>query len=313
MEADAIGGLDSFRNGWVLLALVVPAALIAWTWSRSGRSVVLPFDHSPRVRHSRMRWVLRVAEMLPALVLAAVIVVLAGPQKWDVPRTKRALTNIQFCVDVSGSMTAKFGEGNRYDASMKAIDEFLGLRSGDAFGLTFFGSSVLHWTPLTTDASAIRCSPPFMKPGQLPPWFNGTEIGEALLACRKVLVEREQGDRMIILVTDGYSADLGGGREEEIARELKRDGIVVNTIHIAQGEIPDQVVRIAAGTGGVAFKPEDTQGLSSVFRRIDEMQRVNLEKTRAESTDDFEPWALAGLALLGALAVASFGLRYTPW
>jgi Ca-activated chloride channel family protein len=305
--------LDTFRHGWVLLLLVVPAALIAWTWSRSGRSVALPFDHSPRVRPSRMRHLLRVAESLPALVLAAVIVLLAGPQKWDVPRTKRALTNIQFCVDVSGSMTAKFGDGNRYDASMKAIDEFLALREGDAFGLTFFGNSVLHWTPLTTDASAIRCSPPFMRPGQLPPWFNGTEIGEALLACRKVLVEREEGDRMIILVTDGYSADLGGGREDEIALDLKRDNIVVNTIHIADGEIPDQVVRIAANTGGEAFKPEDVAGLARVFHRIDEMQRVKLEKTRAESTDDFEPWALAGLALLGAAALAALGLRATPW
>ncbi len=305
--------LDTFRHGWVLLLLVVPAALIAWTWSRSGRSVALPFDHSPRVRASRMRHGLRVAESLPALVLAAVIVLLAGPQKWDVPRTKRALTNIQFCVDVSGSMTAKFGEGNRYDASMKAIDEFLALREGDAFGLTFFGNSVLHWTPLTTDASAIRCSPPFMRPGQLPPWFNGTEIGEALLACRKVLVEREEGDRMIILVTDGYSADLGGGREDEIALDLKRDNIVVNTIHIADGEIPDQVVRIAANTGGEAFKPEDVAGLARVFQRIDEMQKAKLEKTRAESTDDFEPWALAGLALLGAAALAALGLRATPW
>jgi Ca-activated chloride channel homolog len=313
MDAESIGGLDTFRQGWVLLALVVPAALIAWTWTRSGRSVVLPFDHAPRARHSRMRNVIRFAESLPALALAAVIVLLAGPQKWDVPRTKRALTNIQFCVDVSGSMTAQFGEGTRYDASMKAIDEFLSLRTGDAFGLTFFGNNVLHWTPLTTDSSAIRCSPPFMKPGQLPPWFGGTEIGKALLACKKVLVEREAGDRMIILVTDGYSSDLSAGADEEIARELKGDGIVVNTIHIAEGMIPDQVVRIAQGTGGEAFKPEDVDGLSRVFRRIDEMQKVKLEKTRAESTDDFEPWAVAGLAILGVVAVAAFGVRYTPW
>ena len=31
---------------------------------------------------------------------------------------------------------------------MKAIDDFLDFRKGDAFGLTFFGNNVLHWVPL---------------------------------------------------------------------------------------------------------------------------------------------------------------------
>ena len=52
--------------------------------------------------------VLRLAESLPAALLAIAILILAGPQKWDEPRSKRVLTNIEFCVDVSGSMTAKF-------------------------------------------------------------------------------------------------------------------------------------------------------------------------------------------------------------
>ena len=51
---------------------------------------------------------------------------------------------------------------------MKAIDEFLKIRKGDAFGLTFFGNNVLHWVPLTSDPSAIRCAPPFMKPENVP-------------------------------------------------------------------------------------------------------------------------------------------------
>ena len=55
-------------------------------------------------------------------MLALVIVLLAGPQRWDEPRTQRSLTNIEFCVDVSGSMTARFGDGDRYQAAMKAID-----------------------------------------------------------------------------------------------------------------------------------------------------------------------------------------------
>jgi hypothetical protein len=61
------------------------------------------------------------------------------------------MTNILFCVDVSGSMGMPFGAGTRYDASMKAIESFIDRRSGDAFGLQFFGNSAIRWTPLTTD------------------------------------------------------------------------------------------------------------------------------------------------------------------
>jgi Ca-activated chloride channel family protein len=305
--------LDLFRHKPVLFLLVIPFALLLWTWTRKGRAVVLPFDYRPRRSDAWARTLLRVFASVPALVLAVVVLILAGPQAWSEPRTKRALTNIEFCVDVSGSMMAKFGEGDRYDASMAAIDSFLDVRKGDAFGLTFFGNNVLHWVPLTTDPSAIKCAPPFMKPGSIPPWFNGTLIGKALRACRKVLIEREEGDRMIVLVTDGYSADLAGGADEEVARELKQDGIAVYTIHIADGDIPREVVRIAELTGGEAFKPEDTDELAHVFARIDKMQKTRLEKTQSEAADHFEPWCLAGLGLLGVSLLALFGLRYTPW
>jgi Ca-activated chloride channel family protein len=223
---------DLFRHESVLALLVLPAALLLWIWRRRGRALVLPFDESGAAPGSWTRFFLQAAESLPALLLALVIVLIAGPQSWGAPRDKRVMTNIQFCVDVSGSMSAQFGDGDRYDASMRALNGFLDYRDGDAFGLTFFGNSVLHWVPLTSDVSAFRCAPPFMKPDLLPPWFGGTEIGKALLACRRVLVEREEGDRMIILISDGNSFDLYGGNDAEIIRELRRDGVVVYAVHI---------------------------------------------------------------------------------
>ncbi|MBL8857730.1 MAG: VWA domain-containing protein [Planctomycetes bacterium] len=302
-----------FRHPSALFLLVVPAALLLWTWTRRGGGVALPFDHGRRRSDTKLRALLASCESLGALLLAVVILMLAGPQATTEPASKRALTNIQFCVDVSGSMTAKFGAQDRYEAAMDAINGFLGFREGDAFGLTFFGNSVLHWVPLTTDVSAFRCAPPFMHPRGLPNWFGGTEIGKALRACRKVLIEREEGDRMIILVTDGYSADLSGGNDEVVARELAADKITVVAVHIAEGQIPNEIVRICALTGGEAYKPEDTDGLARIFQRIDAMQKTRLEKSQPEATDAYGPFCIAGLALLGAVLLAAFGLRYTPW
>ncbi|MEW6073453.1 MAG: vWA domain-containing protein [Planctomycetota bacterium] len=305
--------LFSFRHPAILSVLLVPALLLAGAWTRPGGRIVLPVDHSRAGPGTWIRVTVNLAESFPPLLLGIVILLLAGPQRWDEPRSKRVLTNIEFCVDVSGSMGSSFGGGTRYDASMEAINEFLDYREGDAFGLTFFGNQVLHWVPLTTDVSAFRCAPPFMRPGQLPWWFNGTEIGKALLACRKVLVGREEGDRMILLISDGYSADLGGGRDLEIARELRADGVVVYAVHIATGRAPEPIVNITSLTGGEIFQPGDVEGLRRVFQRIDEMQETRLEKSTAEAVDHYGPLATSALIVLAVLLLVAFGLRTTPW
>lgn len=242
-----------------------------------------------------------------------VIWILAGPVILGKPTQKRAVTNIQFCVDISGSMTSRFGEGSRYDASMEAINSFLDFREGDAFGLSFFGNAVLHWCPLTTDTSAIRCSPPFMRPENAPPWFGGTSIGKALLSCRQLLMEQADGDRMIILVSDGASSDLSGGNDSDIAKRCVEQGIKVFAIHIANSDAPAEIVNITSLTGGEVFNPGDPDSLADVFRQIDNMQKSEIEQTIAEQLDHFIPYAFLGLLLLGISLLSTFGLRYTPW
>jgi Ca-activated chloride channel family protein len=303
----------SFAYPLVLVLLVVPLLLLAWVWRRRGGRVALPFDHGQARPARLLGALLKLAESLPALVLAVVVLILAGPQQLSAPKTRRVLTNIEFCVDVSGSMTSPLGDGTRYDASMKAIDAFLKIRQGDAFGLTFFGNNVLHWVPLTGDPSAIRCAPPFMKPENVPHWMGGTMIGKALLACRQILISREEGDRMIILVSDGDSFDLSDGNDEAIARTLRKDGIVVYSIHISSGNPPPEIVNITGITGGEVFPVDEPQALEAVFRRIDAMKATKLEKTAPELLDDFAPFCMAGLSILGAAGLALFGLRYTPW
>ena len=303
----------SFANPLVLLLVPIPLLLLVWTWWRPGSRVALPFDHGRQRRGRFLKGLIDFFQSAPPLVLLVVILILAGPQQLSEPKTKRVLTNIEFCVDISGSMTASFGEGSRYDASMAAIDEFLDFRDGDAFGLTFFGNSVLHWVPLTSDTSAIRCSPPFMRPEVAPPWFGGTEIGKALLSCRGVLTEREEGDRMIVLVSDGFSSDLSNGNDEDIARKMKEDGITVYAIHIAESEAPAEIVNITSITGGEVFNPGDTESLKAVFQRIDEMQQTRLEKVSAETMDYYFPYSVTGLSILGIGLFSLLGLRYTPW
>lgn len=303
-----------FSRPAVVLLLVLPILYAVWIWRRESGRVALPFDYSGYRRGRIWAFVINCAEMIPAGILAIAILILAGPQQLSEPKTRRALSNIEFCVDVSGSMNGRFGDGNRYDASMEAINAFLDYREGDAFGLTFFGNEVLKWVPLTTDVSSFRCAPPFMNPSNPghPRWLGGTAIGKALLFCRKELIEREEGDRMIILVSDGFSSDLGNGGTE-IAQKLAADNIVVYAIHIGGSNVPDPIVNITSLTDGEVFEPGDPTGMVRVFERIDQMQQTKMEKTSSETLDNFAPWCIAGLSFVGLSTISLFGIRYTPW
>ncbi len=302
-----------FGRPWLLLLLALPLFHLCWVWRRQTGRIALPFDQGLAGSGRLLRAALGLGESLPALLLATAVLLLALPQELAAPKQKRALTNIQFCVDISGSMTAKFGVGNRYDASMKAINDFLDFRKGDAFGLTFFGNNYLHWVPLTSDPSAFRCSIPFMRPENNVPGFGGTEIGKAVMACREELVARSEGDRMLILVTDGWSSDLGGGNDIEIAKKLKRDGITLFAVNIQEQEARGEIVNLSRMTGGEVFNPGDQKALAEVFGTIDKMTKAKVEQGTAELVDWFWPFCLVGLCVLGCYGLVMLGLRYTPW
>jgi Ca-activated chloride channel family protein len=210
-------------------------------------------------------------------------------------------------------MTEEFGDGSRYDTAMKSIDDFLRYRKGDAFGLTFFGNEYLHWCPLTSDVSAIRCSPPFMRPENIPSHFNGTEIGKAIKACRKVLEDRQEGDKMILLVTDGASADLHSGADVEIAKQMIAANIKVFAVIIGDEPLQDEVKTICHMTGGESFEAGDPAALPEVFKRIDQMKPAKVVKTMPDLSDNFWLFSLVGLCLVGTMALTAFGLRAAPW
>ena len=304
----------TFARPMLLLLLALPVLMAWWEWVRRGHPLVLPFDHGKIRRGRFLQKLVAVFSMMPPLLMAVAIVVLAGPQRLRTAESERVLTNIQLCLDVSGSMTAQYGEGSRYDAAMQAVTDFTSHRKGDAFGLTIFGNEVLHWVPITKDLSAIRLATPFLRPEKMPHYFGGTQIGKALRECQKMLASRPEGDRLIILMTDGASADLGGTRSNEIATELRAQRIVVYPI-IVGGEIgsTDDMHTIASITGGQVFQAGDPAALQEVFRHIDKMQATKMKPPTNEYADFFAPISIAGLAAAALHLIGLLGVRYTPW
>ena len=204
--------------------------------------------------------------------------------------------------------------GQRYQTASKAISDFTNAREGDALGLTLFGSHQIRWIPLTKDLKAIRNAMPFADPQRQPPHMSGTAIGAALRFCKNNMeAEAQEGDRLIVMVSDGASSDLDGGQNEAVGEELKRAGITLYHVHVAEEAIPSEVVDMTHLTGGEAFAATDADSIKQVFRHIDKMRPAKFKPVGTIPLDHFRPFALAALALCGLQLLGLMGMRYTPW
>ena len=302
----------TFAHPALLTLLALPVLLLVWEWRRRGTVVAMPFDHS-NAKHGRwLERTVKVANLLTPMLFAVAIILLAGPQRPLSQGTQRVLTNIELVLDVSGSMTAKYGDGRRADKAVEALQEFVSHRKGDAFGVTLFGTEVLHWVPLTQDLDALKHSAPFMKPEAMPPYMGGTRIGLALRSVHRILADRPKGDKMIVLISDGSSGDLRG-QGNKISGDLNGDDIVLYYIHVANGQPQQEVYDIASRTGGEAFVAGDPAALQAVFEKIDAMQPAKFKPETPIPADNFRPFALAGLSMLALQLLSLFGIRFTPW
>jgi Ca-activated chloride channel family protein len=202
--------------------------------------------------------------LLPPALLAVAVLLLARPQALAVAEAARVLTNIQFVLDVSGSMTAPFGDGTRADKATQALVDFTSYRKGDASGLTPSAatSCIGFRSPRRSlGAQAVErrsCARKRCRP------HGGTMIGHALRSVQKILQERPEGDRMVVLISDGESADLSGGVAQELGETLSRDNIVVFYIHVAEGSPQEETFTLASLSGGQSRRGRSDRAEGSV-------------------------------------------------
>lgn len=304
----------TFAHPWIIALWLVPVFLLLWEAFRSGPTIAMPFDHRSHRKRPWLRRSLWLASALPPAILVIAIAVVAGPQVMGEPQKRREITNIEIALDVSGSMGVPMSDGTlRSETAVAAIQSFCKVREGDACGLTIFGGETIRWTPLTLDLDAIALAAPFIDARKMPPHMNSTRIGAALSACMGSLAEQEEGDRLIVLVSDGFSSDLGGGAARQIGQELSTLNIALYAIFIGSGSAPGQLYEVVAQTQGEVFAAHDSAALQRVFEHIDSMEPAKLKPAGARPIEDFSLLAWAGLILLASHLLASFGWRMTPW
>ncbi|MEM1433567.1 MAG: VWA domain-containing protein [Pseudomonadota bacterium] len=252
----------------------------------------------------------------------AAITALARPQ-WageevSLPASGR---DLMLAVDISGSMgTEDMQLGDRFVNRLAVVKtvvaDFLKRRAGDRIGLILFGSNAYLQAPLTFDLASVERllveAPVGIAGGK-------TAIGDAIGLAVKRLRQKQDGERVLILLTDGAN-NVGAVAPVKAAELAQLEDIQIYTIGVGADEMQlkmpglfgalgsrvvnpsaeldeDTLSAIARLTDGRYFRARDTDRLREIYDEIDAMEPVEQEAERYRPIRALYHWPL-GIALI---------------
>jgi Ca-activated chloride channel family protein len=322
---------------WLLLALPVLAAWLPRFFRR---------EQGDGLQYTSLRILERVLpsrpvrpeEILNALFYAGLllaIIALARPQ-WGTTSEEVSGRGVDLvlCLDTSGSMASvDFKPQNRLGAALDVAKVFVNERKRDRIGLVAFGGIALTLSPLTSDKRALQELLGRIQINMTE--VDGTAIGMALATSVDRLRASRAASRVIVLLTDGRS-NQGAIDPLTAAKTAAAFGIKVYTVGAGspegglmpiqdplfgtrfvrmENDLDEGVLReIAAITRGLYFRAKDTQGLASIFSKINQMEKSEYKiSTFTHFKDLYFPWLVVGsLLVAAALILRQTALRRVP-
>ncbi|CAM3946022.1 vWA domain-containing protein [Pseudoalteromonas byunsanensis] len=268
-----------------------------------------------------MRW-------LESLIWLLLVVAAANPNWLDEPI---ALPNegrdIMLAVDLSGSMTEQDMEYqgryiDRLSVVKAVLGEFIEQRQGDRLGLILFGDTAFLQTPLTRDLNTVS---QMLSEAQIGLVGRATAIGDALGLAVKRFSQKQQSNRVLILLTDGQNT-AGNLSPDDALILAREEGIKVYTVGVGSdglggfslfgmggvggGSIDEATLKhISKETGGLYFRAKDVAGLQQIYQELDKLEPVSDEAQTFRPQLALFYWPLGGALLLITLAVLLKALR----
>lgn len=315
----------SFSNGWVGWLIPVFLFLVGLTLieMRRRQALLKAFGELPvmgrcsRLGLERLRWL---RPLLLSLALAAVTVALARPVLTTRPAEDAGRpVNLVVLLDVSPSMRAEdyAPRLSRLGKAKAMILEALPDLAGRRVGIVTFAGAAFPQAPLTDDPAAltyILSNWVFIE--SAPP--GGSDIAQGIRSATR-LFEHEQGDRIVLLFSDGgqdrsqdlraalaearshgvriFAFGLGGSTASKLPRydhDGKFSGWLAVNGKIVTTRLDERALQgIAAGTGGVYSRVVIGQELQQTLSRL----KVPRERSPAEPRELFQ-WPLAAALVL---------------
>ena len=266
------------------------------------------------------------AILLWALWLA--LVSAAARPQWtgepvELPVTGR---DLMLAVDISGSMgTEDLELGGRRVTRLtvvkNVVSDFVEARQGDRVGLILFGTNAYLQAPLTFDLTTVN-----RLLGEAPVGIAGgkTALGDAIGLGVKRLRARPDGDRVLILLTDGAN-NVGTVAPVKAAELAAQAGVRIHTIGVGADELrmpgfmgnllgsrlvnpsadldEDTLRAIAGSTGGRYFRAQNTERLREIYDVIDRLEPIDQDAELYRPTTSLFHWPLAAAWVCALLLV----------
>ncbi len=324
-----------FAWWWVLLALPLPV-LVRWGLSAraEGESAALKVPrlmphHSVTEQRKQSN---RVVLMISFLAWTALIIAAAQP-RWlgepvSIPSKGREL---MLAVDLSGSMKIddmqiNGQQVNRLTMIKAVLNDFIKRRVGDRLGLILFADTAYMQAPLTYDRETVST---LLNEAVIGLIGEQTAIGDAVGLAVKRFDEKEDTNRVIILLTDGQNT--AGNITPAQAKELAvASNTTVYTIGVGADEMlienffgsrrvnPSQdldesmLSDLAESTGGKYFRARDANELDAIYSMLDELEPVEGDERKMRPLTALYYYPLA-LALLLSAIPAIFVIGKNLW
>ncbi len=314
------------------LFLLLPLLLLWYFFKRKQQTAALKIS-SIKGFQTGKNWLAKLRPLLfilRLLALSAIIVAIARPRFVDESTRVKTTKGIDIvmAIDVSASMLARDLKPDRLQALKEVAARFVNARPNDRIGLVEYAGESYTKTPLTSDKTVVLSSLKSIEYNSV--IEGGTAIGMGLATAVNRLKESTAKSKVIILLTDGENNS--GFIDPKIASELAVEfGIKVYTIGLGTngtasspiGILPngrfqygnqpvkiDEILlkEIAKTTGGQYFRATSTTKLNEIYEEINKLEKTDIEEFKYTSyQEQFRPWAIFGLCLLGLELL----LRYT--
>ena len=314
---------------WVLLAVPVLAALLAWSQVRRQQALArfaVPSSLA-RLGVALPGWRAWLRPALSLFAVTGIIFATARPQwGWEDRRIVSRGVDLMIAVDTSTSMLAQDYKPNRLTRAKELLQNIIWEAKGDRIGVMAFAGNSVVLCPLTLDYSMANTALESVDTKTVS--TQGTAIGVAIDAATKAFESGGAGERVLVLLTDGEDQ---GTQPMEAAKRAQAAKIKIFSIGIGSTQgtlIPmgggykqdkeghpvnskldfQTLTDIANATSGRAMKANFSGAaeVTSILTELNRLKGANQQDRIYRVYKERYPWFLVPAILL--LLLEAFGV-----
>lgn len=289
-----------FALPWIFLALPLPFIVYWLPAKKNTEAAPLKMPTIIQGMNSSEHGNARKKTPLSLLISVWLLLVVSASQpQWlgeaiNIPTQGREM---MVAVDLSGSMQVEDmslngNSVNRLEMLKVLLGEFIDRRVGDRLGLILFGDDAYMQTPMTFDRKTVQ---QMLDETVLGLVGKQTAIGDAIALAVKRFDEKQESNRVLLLLTDGQNTagkitpdqalelavakkvtiySVGIGADVMIQRSLFGKRRVNPSSELDE----DTLTQLAEQTGGKYFRARSSDDMSKIYNLLDQLEPVEQEQ-----------------------------------